>query len=132
MEIQDCFKGQRVRHLETGRVATVREVSLNKHLVDIVFDNGNSAKVAPRMLEASGDSPAAAEDAPREPLRPCPQCAAKMPVSAITCAACGFTYRTEPKRGIPAVVKLIVILILLAAIAFAVWKFVLHEQLPGS
>ncbi len=129
MQIQDCFAGQRVVYKENGRSATIKDVDLQKAEIEIVFDNSARARVHPRLLEPSL-AEAGVESAPSGPMRPCPQCAAKMSASATTCPSCGFQYGVETPKQKSGVLKFAVILIALAGIAYAVWKYVLHERLP--
>lgn len=124
MEIQDCDTGLRVTHKETGKVATIKNVQIGKGEVDIEFDNGSIARVPPRLLE-----PASADQGggfvSNVPMRPCPQCAEKMPVAATVCESCGYQYRVDGPKGMPGIVKALIAIIVLGAIAFVVWKFVL-------
>ncbi len=129
MHFQDCFNGQRVVHKESGKLATIRKIHNNGE-VEINFDVGTTARVHARLLEPAGQA-AAPQAKTAEPMRPCPQCATKMPVSATICPSCGFEYGVK-KRGTGGTAKLLIVVIVIAAIAFAVWKFVLHEKLPGQ
>lgn len=130
MNIQDCFKGQRVISKETGKPATIRDFNAVKNEVLIEFDSLMRTTVSARVLEpAIGDAGAA--PAASGPARACPQCAAKMPLDVTTCPVCGFQYGVKQPGGMPAAVKLLIALVVLGAIAFVVWKFVLHGNIPG-
>lgn len=118
MELFDCAIGQRVRHRETGKLATIKQLWRAKGEVEIAFDNGMTERVSPKTLEPAGDGAAA----PRAPKRPCPQCGADMGGDS-RCAACGFEYRTAPKRGLPVAMTLLIALAVVAVIGFIVWKF---------
>lgn len=129
MHFQDCFSGQRVVHKESGKLATVRKVHANAE-VELTFDSGATGRVHARILEPAAPNATAAAT-PDEPMRPCPQCATKMPVLETRCPSCGFEYGVKTGGGGGGFVKFIFVLIVLAAIGYAVWKFVLHEKLPG-
>ena len=127
MNIQDCVKGQRVISKETGKPATIRDFNAVKNEVLIEFDNLMRTTVSARTLEPAPD--AAPAGATRSgPARSCPQCAAKMPLDVTTCPACGFQYGVKQSGGIPAIVKLLIVVVVLAVVAFAVWKFVLQSH----
>jgi hypothetical protein len=129
MQIQECFAGQRVMYRETGKAATVKEVDLDKREVHVVFDNASRAIVQARLLEPlQADEPAAT--GPTGPMRPCPQCGAKMPAAATTCLSCGFQYGVAQPRGGSGIAKFAAVVIILAGIFYVVWKFVLRERLP--
>src|ERR1051325_628136 len=91
MLIQNCFKGQRVVYKESGRCATVLSVSHNVGKITIAFENAERKDVSPAALE-----PATAEASHKTEsgiaMRPCPNCATKMPASESTCPNCGFEY----------------------------------------
>jgi hypothetical protein len=125
MLIQNCSKGQRVLYKENGKVATVQSVSHNKGEIFVVFENGERMKVAPAMIEPATEEQAV-ESKTGGSMRPCPRCATKMPVDETTCPSCGFQYGIK-KEGGGGFAKALVILIILAAIAYAVWKFVLKH-----
>lgn len=125
MEIQACSEGLRVVSKETGKVATIKRVLLDKGEVDIEYDNGMTARVHTRIIEpASADESSDGVPAATVPMRPCPQCATRMPVAATTCPSCGFQYGVKKPSGMPGIVKLLLAIIVLAGIAFVVWKFV--------
>lgn len=128
MNIQDCIKGQRVISKENGKPATIRDFNAAKNEVLIEFDNLLRTTVSARVLELAPDGGTA--PARTGPAKACPQCAAKMALDAAACPSCGFKFGKQSR--ISAVVKLLIAVIVLAAIAYAVWKFVLHEQLPGQ
>lgn len=128
MHFQDCFTGQRVVHKESGKLATVRKVHNNGE-VELTFDAGATGKVHARILEPAPQAASAAPK-PGDPMRPCPNCATKMPASETKCPSCGFEYGVKKRGGGGGFVKFVVVLIILAAIGYAVWKFVLHEKLP--
>ncbi len=131
MHFQDCFTGQRVVHKENGKAATIRKVHSNGE-VDLDFDNGSTARIHARALVPAGAVDSSAQPAAGGPMRSCPQCAAKMPASETTCPACGFEYGVRKRRGSGGLARTLIIVIVLAAIGYAVWKFVLHEKLPGQ
>lgn len=124
MLIKDCFKGQRVVFKENGKPATILSVSHTAGKITIAFDNAER-----REVSASGIDPAGEEASRRTeagtPTRPCPNCATRMPLDVTTCPNCGFEYGVKKKSAAGAVFKTIVILIILGAIAYAVWKYVL-------
>ncbi len=122
MELLDCVIGQRVRHRETGKLATIKQLWRAKGEVEIAFDNGMTERVSPKNLELSADG----GGAPRAPKRPCPQCGADMGGES-RCAACGFEYRTTPKRGLPVAVTLLIGLAVVAVIGFLAWMFVQNQ-----
>ena len=124
MLIQECSKGQRVHHKESGKIATVLSVSHNKGEILIAFDNASRLKVQAHSLEpAQGEPPPQAESG--GPMRPCPQCATQMPLDATVCPSCGFEYGVKKRGGLGGLIKAFVILIILVAIGYAVWKYVL-------
>lgn len=100
--------------------------------MEFTFDGGATGHTHARILEPAGQTaPAATATAkPGDPLRPCPNCATKMTTSVTKCPSCGFEYGVKKGGGGGGFVKFLVVLIILAAIGFAVWKFVLHEKLP--
>jgi hypothetical protein len=123
MELFDCAVGQRVRHKETGKLATIKQLARAKGEVEIAFDNGLTVSVSPKMIE-----PSAADAAtPRAPKRPCPQCGADMGDQS-QCGQCGFAYRTAPKRRLPLAVTLLIALAVVAVIAALAWKFLLGQS----
>lgn len=122
MNIQDCLKGLRVTHKPTGRAGTVKDINVHRGYVDIELDNGQSVRVEPAMVEPLD---AAAEPAQKVPMRPCPNCAQLMHYQATVCPSCGFQYGVN--KGGSGFGKTLVVLIILAAIAFAIWKFVLNK-----
>ncbi len=132
MDIKDCFAGQRVLYKENGKPATVKDVLLHKNQVQLVFDNETQLTVHPRFVQAITTREGGDEAASHEPAsltNPCPACAAPIPVGVMRCEACGFAYK---KKGstLGGLVKFIVVLVVLAAVAYAVWKYVLNEKLP--
>jgi len=128
MNFQDCFTGQRVAVKENGKIASIRKVHGNGEL-ELDYENGSTGKVHARAVEPAGAAAAAEQSDSSGPMRACPQCAAKMPTSETKCPKCGFEYGVKKSKG-GGFGKVVVILIALAAIAYAVWKFVLHEKLP--
>jgi|ERR1051326_8458646 hypothetical protein len=128
MHFQDCFTGQRVVHKESGKLATIRKVHSNGE-VELTFDAGATAHVHARVLEPLAKAVAAVAK-PDGPMRPCPQCATKMPVSETKCPSCGFEYGVKKSSGSSGIGKFLIVVIVLAGIGYAVWKFVLHEKLP--
>ncbi len=123
MELFDCAVGQRVRHKETGKLATIKQLARARGEVEIAFDNGLTVSVSPKMLEPS----AADAITPRAPKRPCPQCGADMGEQP-QCGHCGFAYRTAPKRGLPLAVTLLIGLVAVAVIALLAWKYLLGRS----
>src|SRR5437867_9784373 len=105
MQIQDCFKGQRVVSKETGKPATIRDFNAVKGEVLIEFDSLMRTTVSARVLEPAPD--AGATSPTTGPSIACPQCAAKMPLDVTTCPACGFQYGVKQPGGVPAAVKLL-------------------------
>lgn len=132
MQISECVKGQRVTYLEDGKPATVKDVFLDKREVLIELDNGSRVRVQARLIEPAGAEARTEDDAePGGPMRPCPNCAAKMSVDATTCPKCGFQYGVKSGgTGGGGIAKFVIIVIILAGAAYAVWKYVLHEKLP--
>ncbi len=123
MNIQDCFKGLCVTYKVTGKDAAVNYVDRAKGEIEIGFDNGTTARVRPSDVEPAMGG--AQSDRPSGPVRPCPNCAQPIPYGETTCPSCGFQYGVQkPSSGIG---KFIITLIVLGAIAFAVWKFVLQK-----
>lgn len=125
MQVHDCFTGQRVLHKESGKLATIRRIQGSSGELDLTFDNGSTTKAHARLVE-----PAVADVADSGPMRPCPQCATKMPVTLTVCPSCGFEYgmkRSNPPRSI---MKFVVLVFVLMASLYAVWKYVLHEKRP--
>jgi hypothetical protein len=124
MLIQDCFKGQRVRYKENNKLATVLSVSHTASKITIAFDNAERRDVPPTSLEAADDAPPVAEK-PGKPMRPCPNCATKLPLNVHVCPHCGFEYGVKKKSAAGKVFKAVVILAVLAALAYAAWKYLL-------
>jgi hypothetical protein len=130
MEISQCGQGVRVRDKETNKFATIKSADKGSGMVEIEFDSGGRAKVHPRRLDPLGDVPPSASTAPKEPMRDCPKCAAKFPAAEFTCPACGFQFKQPKSGGSSAAVKILITLVILGAVAWAVWKFILKEKLP--
>lgn len=126
MLIQNCLKGQRVVCKENGKLATILSVSHNKGEILIAFDNAERRTVSSAVLEPATEEQAA-QTKPSQPMRPCPQCATKMPIDATTCPKCGFRYGVKKRSPLAGVVKSIVVIIILVAIALVVWKFLLQR-----
>ena len=124
MQIQSCFKGQRVLYKENGKLATILSVAHNSSKITIAFDNAERREVSAQALEPSSEE-ATRQSETGVPMRPCPQCATKMPVTETTCPNCGFQYGVKKGSVAGKVFKTIVILAILAAVAYAVWKYVL-------
>ena len=129
MQIHSCVAGQRVTYRENGRAGTIKEVHLDKNEVDLVLDNGMRIRAHARLIDPLAGEAAAT---PAGPTRPCPQCAAKMPLDATTCPACGFQYGVKKAAGIPVAVKVLMVLIVVAVAGCVIWKFVLGGKLPGQ
>lgn len=125
MQMSECVKGQRVTYLENGKPATVKDIFLDKREVLIEFDNGSRAHVQARLIDPAQ---AGEEAVAGGPMRPCPNCAARMPVDATTCPKCGFQYgvRKAGCGAVAGIAKFIVIVAILAGIAYAVWKFLMR------
>lgn len=132
MQISECVKGQCVTYLENGKPATVKDVFLDKREVLIELENGSRVRVQARLIEPAEAEARTEDDAePSGPMRPCPNCAAKMSVDATTCPKCGFQYAVRKTGGAGGgIAKVVIVLIILAGAAYAVWKYVLHEKLP--
>lgn len=126
MQIRNCFKGQRVIYKENGKVATILSVSHNKGEILIAFDNAERAKVGPHLLEPATEQDASGEKS-GGPRRPCPQCGEKMPVDEKVCPACGFQYGVKKRSAFGRIVKKLLTVVVLLAIAYAVWKYVLQR-----
>lgn len=121
MLIQDCAIGQRVRHRETSRLGTIKNVHLDRNEVDIQIDGATTSRCHPRLLElAEPDAPGAS---PTGPQRACPNCAARLPAGAATCPKCGFQYGVRATRKNSPVLLLIIALLVAAVAAVVVWKF---------
>lgn len=127
MQIQDCSKGLRVRHRETGKSATIKEVFLDRNELEIIFDNAMTSKMHPRLVELLAEDNPVAPSQPAGPQRACPNCAAKMPAEATICPKCGFQYGVKPVKKSSGLLVLIIALIIAAGAAVAVWKFVLSR-----
>ncbi len=123
MHIQDCFTGQRVMYKENGKLAAIRRIHGDTGELELAFDNGSTGKAHARLVEpATSPAPDGADSGP---IRQCPQCATRMPVTLTVCPSCGFEYgrkRAKPPRNL---MKVMVILMVLVAIAGAVWKYLL-------
>jgi len=131
MEISQCGQGVRVRDKETNKFATIKSADKGSGLVEIEFDSGGRAKVHPRRLDPLGDPPVpASTPAGKEPMHDCPKCAAKFPLAESTCPACGYQFAQPKSGGVPAIVKILIVLVILGGVGWAVWKYVLHEKLP--
>lgn len=126
MLIQNCFKGQRVVYKENGKPATILSVSHNKGEIVIAFDNAERLTVASSLLEPAGEGQAPARK-PGGPSRPCPQCGTRMGVDETTCPECGFQYGVKKGGGSRGLVKAFLTIVVLAAIGYVVWKFVLQR-----
>src|SRR5262245_18211757 len=96
MLIKDCFKGQRVILKENGKPATILSVSHTAGKITIAFDNAERKEVSSSALDPAGEE-ASRKTETGVPMRPCPQCASKMPINETTCPNCGFQYGV--KRG---------------------------------
>ena len=130
MELAQCSPGQRVRDKETGKVAAIKSIDRGSGFVEVEFDGGGTARLHPRRLHPVDGAPTAEPASETTPMRDCPQCAAKFPLADTTCPACGFQFREKKSGGMPSAVKFLIVIIVLAGIAFAVWKFVLNGKLP--
>lgn len=124
MLIQNCQKGQRVIYKENGKPATILSVSHTAGKITIAFDNAERREVLPSALDPADES-AAAETKSSVPMRPCPQCATKMPLDVNVCPNCGFEYGVKKKSPAGKVFKLVVVLAILGALAYAAWKYLL-------
>lgn len=128
MKIQDCRSGQAVVQKESGKNATIRRIYGSSGEVELSFENGTTARIHVRLIEPSSEAADAEVDS--GPQRPCPQCAAKMPVTATICPACGFAYGVKtpaPSRNWALILPFVV---LVGAAAYAVWKYALAGKGP--
>src|SRR5438128_10924464 len=91
MLIHNCFKGQQVVYKENGKLATILSVSHTVGKITIAFENAERKDVSPTALEPAGEE-ASHKTESGVPMRPCPKCATKMPISETTCPNCGFEY----------------------------------------
>jgi hypothetical protein len=126
MLIQNCFKGQRVVFKENGKTATILSVSHTAGKITIAFENAERREVSASGLEPAGEE-ASHQSESGERMRPCPNCATKMPLAETKCPNCGFQYGVKKSSAAGKVFKSFVVLIVLAAIGYAVWKYVLHR-----
>lgn len=129
MQIQSCVTGQRVIYRENGKPGTIKEIHLDKNEIDLALDNGMRIRAHARLVDPITDD---AAPTPTGPTRPCPQCAAKMPLDATICPTCGFQYGVKKAGGIPVAVKVLMVLIVLAVAGYVIWNFVLRGKLPGQ
>ncbi len=128
MQVHQCSTGQQVIHKESGKVGTIRRIYGATGELELAFENGTTTQVHARLVEIADPSDGEAPDS--GPLRPCPQCAAMMPVAVTLCPSCGFKYgvrQSKPSRGI---LKYLVIAAVLIPVVYWVWKYVLPERLP--
>lgn len=121
MQVQDCFNGQRVFYKENSKLATIRRINGSSGELELAFDNGSTTKAHARLVEPaeSGDQ----DPAQSGPMRPCPQCAAKMPATVNVCPACGFRYGVKQEKKPSRLLFVLVVLIMFVAVAYFVWRF---------
>ena len=123
MQVHQCSSGQRVIHKESGKTATIRRIYPSSGELELEFENGTTSKVHVRLVSPADQPDGEATEG--GPSRPCPQCAAKMPVDAKVCPACGFQYGVRQPKPSLGPVKLLLLVAVLVAIAYGVWKYLL-------
>jgi predicted nucleic acid-binding Zn ribbon protein len=123
MLIKDCFKGQRVVFKENGKPATILSVSHTAGKITIAFDNAERKEVSSSALDPAGEE-ASRQTETGVPMRPCPQCATKMPTNETVCPNCGFRYGVKKSSSAGKIFKTILLLAVLAVAVYAVWKYV--------
>ena len=128
MQVHQCSTGQRVFHKESGKIATIRRIFGNSGELELAFENGTTTQVHARLVEPADLSEV---DAPNDgPLRPCPQCAAKMSITLTVCPSCGFKYGVKQSKPSHGLLKFLVIAAVLIPIAYWVWKYVIPGRHP--